>query len=192
MIRALLFTALLAGGVAADAAADNLFHNDAWAHVAADQRAHAPGDVLTVVVYQNAEARDAAANTSRKQHDLQGAIAGDAAQHSGSLSLNGAYTGQGEVSRSQSFVTQISVTVDAVEANGDLRVSGSQVMTINGEHTTIRVRGRVRPVDIDADNQVLSTRIGEAQIDYDGRGFVSRNAGAGLIQRLFGLLGLGG
>jgi flagellar L-ring protein precursor FlgH len=65
-------------------------------------------------------------------------------------------------------------------------------MNVNGEETTIRVRGRVRPADISRGNQVLSTRIADAQIDYDGRGFVSRNARPGLVHRLFSLLGLAG
>jgi flagellar L-ring protein precursor FlgH len=49
----------------------------------------------------------------------------------------------------------------------------------------------VRSADIRADNTILSNRIADAQIDYDGRGFVSRSAKPGLINRIFSFLGLG-
>ncbi|MEO7680134.1 MAG: flagellar basal body L-ring protein FlgH, partial [Sphingomonas sp.] len=53
------------------------------------------------------------------------------------------------------------------------------------------VRGRVRAADIGADNRVLSSRIADAQIDYDGKGFVSRSAKPGILNRVFRFLGLG-
>jgi len=55
----------------------------------------------------------------------------------------------------------------------------------------IGVRGRIRPYDISAENAVLSSRIADAQIDYDGKGFVSRSAKPGLLNRIFSFLGLG-
>jgi flagellar L-ring protein precursor FlgH len=108
------------------------------------------------------------------------------------MALDGAYAGQGEVRRSESFVTQISVAIEDVLPNGDFRIAGEQNMEINGEETTVRIRGRVRPIDISAGNQILSSRIADAEISYDGSGFVSRNARPGLIQHVFGWLGLGG
>ena len=172
--------------------ADDLFHAQTWANVAADRRAAAVGDTITVVVWQNAESHNGAENTAHRASSIDGAVHGDATAHSGSLSLNGAYSGQGQVSRSESFTTQISVTVESILPSGDFIVAGQQQMHVNGEDTYIRIRGRVRPSDIDGDNRVLSTRIANAQIDYDGHGFVSRNTRPGLLHRLFGLLGLSG
>lgn len=94
--------------------------------------------------------------------------------------------------RSESFITQISVTIEEVLGNGDYRIAGEQTMHVNGERTVVRLRGRVRPSDITNTNQVLSTRVAEAEISYDGRGFVSRNAKPGIIHRIFSFLGLGG
>lgn len=183
---------LLLGLTGASAHAEDLFHNQPWANVASDRNASAVGDVLTVVVYQNAEARNAARNDAHRQRSLSGSVEAGSTNEAAHLSLDGSYSGQGEVRRSESFVTQISVTVASILANGDYEVSGEQYMFINGERTRIRVRGRVRPADINGDNQILSTRIANAEIDYDGRGFVSRNARPGFIQSIFGILGLGG
>jgi len=191
MTRAALL-AIAALSLATPAWAEDLYDAQAFAAIAGDQQARAIGDVLTIVVYQSAEARNAAQNASRTRRDFEGAISGGAIDESGSLSLNGGYTGQGEVRRSESFVTQISVTVQNVLDNGDLLVAGEQSMHINGETTLVRVQGRVRPADIMHGNQVLSPRLADARISYDGRGFVSRNARPNIVHRIFSLLGLGG
>lgn len=189
--RALIIAAALAAAPLY-AHAENLFSDPQWASLASDRRAARVGDILTVVVYQSAEARNAAQNAGNKDRSFRGSLVGGAIEESADLSLDGQYSGRGETRRSESFVTQISVRVESVLENGDYSVAGEQVMNVNGEETTIRVRGRVRPADISRSNQVLSTRVADAQIDYDGRGFVSRNARPGIVHRIFSLLGLAG
>ncbi len=89
------------------------------------------------------------------------------------------------------MAAQLSVTVREVLANGDYLIEGEQRLDVNGERTLIRVRGRIRTADIRGDNSVLSGRIADAQINYDGKGYVSRSARPGLVNRIFSLLGLG-
>ena len=194
MRRALTTAAclVLTAALIAPAVAEDLFADPHWAGVAQDRSAARVGDILTVVVFQNAEARNAAQNTSRTRRTFDGSIRSGHVDESGELSLEGAYSGQGEVRRSESFITQISVTIEEVLDNGDYRIAGEQTMHVNGERTVVRLRGRVRPSDITNTNQVLSTRVAEAEISYDGRGFVSRNAKPGIIYRVFSFLGLGG
>lgn len=187
-----ILCAALGSGVFSTASADDLFKRGRWANIASDQKAAEIGDILTVVVYQSAESRNAADNDARRRRSLDGAIKGGSADESGQLSLNSDYGGHGETRRSESFVTQISVSVQQVLPNGDLVIGGDQLMNVNGEKTTIQIRGRVRPVDISGDNQILSTRIADAQINYHGEGFVSRNSKSGVVGWVFGVLGLGG
>src|SRR5206468_6856138 len=130
-------------------------------------------------------------NKSRKATDLSGSINGGHLSEQGGLSFGGGFTGQGEVTRSERLLTQITLTVQQVLPNGDLIVAGQQWLNVNGERTRIGVRGRVRTADIQADNSVISNRIADAQIDYDGRGFVSRSAKPGILNRIFSFLGLG-
>jgi flagellar L-ring protein precursor FlgH len=176
---------------AAPAAAEDLFKKGNWAAMSADRRASEVGDLLTVVVYQSAEASNTAENGSRKSTTIGGALRAGEINESGDLSLGGSYNGRGEVRRSERLVTQISVVVDAVLPNGDYIIRGKQKMRVNGELSDIGVRGRIRPADITADNRILSSRIADAEINYDGKGFVSRSAKPGLINRLFSFLGLG-
>lgn len=194
-MKRLLFALIVCAGLIAgrdEARADDLFRDQSWASVASDRSASEVGDILTVIVYQNAEARNAAQNSSRTRRSFEGAISSGEIDESASLSLDGGYAGQGEVRRSETFITQISVRIEEVAPNGDFLIAGEQDMNINGERTTVRIRGRVRPEDVTSGNQVLSTRIADAEISYDGRGFVSRNARPNLLHTLFRLLGLGG
>ena len=80
--------------------------------------------------------------------------------------------------------------VTQVLPNGDLEITGTQRLNINGETTTVAVRGIVRASDIDGKNRVASNRIADAQIDYTGKGFATRGSKPGLLHRLFTLFGL--
>ncbi|HYD37216.1 MAG TPA: flagellar basal body L-ring protein FlgH [Allosphingosinicella sp.] len=191
----LIAGAALLAALAGTAAAEDLYRGSGWASMSADRKASQPGDILTVVIFQAAEATNSAQNSSRKKTDVGGkfgtTIGSGTIDESASLEFGGGYTGRGEVRRSERLVTQISLTVQEVLPNGDLIVQGEQWMRINGETSRIGVRGRVRPADINADNAVLSTRIADARISYDGRGFVTRSAKPGIINRIFSFLGLG-
>jgi flagellar L-ring protein precursor FlgH len=181
--------------VVAPARADDLYRGSNWAALSGDRKASQPGDILTVIIFQAAEATNSAQNSSRKKTDVGASfgttIGSGSVDEKASLAFGGGYTGSGEVRRSEKLVSQISLTVKEVLPNGDLIVEGEQWMRINGETSRIGVRGRVRPADINADNAVLSTRIGDARISYDGRGFVTRSAKPGVINRIFSFLGLG-
>ena len=180
---------------AAAAQAEDLYRGSNWASLSGDRKASQPGDILTVIIFQAAEATNSAQNSSRKKTDVGGkfgtTIGSGSIDESASLEFGGGYTGRGEVRRSERLVTQITLTVREILPNGDLMVEGEQWMRINGETSRIGVRGRVRTADISADNAVLSTRIADARISYDGRGFVTRSAKPGVINRIFSFLGLG-
>ncbi|WP_294339115.1 flagellar basal body L-ring protein FlgH [uncultured Sphingomonas sp.] len=170
---------------------DDLYRRGNWAALAADRRASEIGDALIVTIFQAAESSRTAQNLSRKATDASAGLRAGGIAEGGTASFGGGFTGRGESRRSERLVAQLSVTVTGILPNGDLLVAGRQRMRVNGEQTDIGVRGRIRTIDIAPDNSVLSTRIADAEIDYGGRGFVSRSARPGIINRLFGLLGLG-
>jgi flagellar L-ring protein precursor FlgH len=176
--------------LAAPACAEDLYKNNGWSALSSDRKASDRGDLLTVVIFQSVEAANSAQNSSSKDTQVGGSLSGGSFSEEGSLELGGSYRGRGEVRRSERLVAQITVAVEDVLPNGDLLVAGEQTMRINGETTNVGIRGRVRPHDVDSDNRVLSSRIANAQIRYDGRGFVSRSAKPGVINRIFSFLGL--
>lgn len=162
-----------------------------WAALASDQLASQVGDSLTVLIYEDSSASNTAQKGSKKTTHAGGQVAtGSSHVDSAQLDLAGSYDGAGQSGRADHMVAQISVVVTNVLANGDLEVAGDQVRDVNGEHTRIRVQGRVRRVDISSANTVLSTRLADARIDYNGAGFVNRAARPGVVGRLFDHLGL--
>ena len=171
---------------------ENLYQHDNWAALASDRRASAVGDILTVIVLENSTAANSAQTGSRRDTRLGGdiGISGTSINESATAGLRGSFDGTGQTTRSGRMVAQISVRVDQVYPNGDLGVSGASALNISGERTNIRIRGRVRPTDISGGNTVLSARLADAQIAYEGAGFVSRSARPGLLQRIFGFLGI--
>jgi flagellar L-ring protein precursor FlgH len=182
---------LLALVLAGPAASENLYRGSSWPAMSADRKASEVGDLLTVVIFQSAESSNVTQNKSRKATDLSGSISGGHLSEEGELSFGGGYSGRGEVTRSEKLIAQMTLSVLEVLPNGDLVIGGEQYLNVNGERTRVGVRGRVRSADIRDDNSVLSSRIAGAEINYDGRGFVSRSAKPGIINRIFSFLGLG-
>jgi len=173
------------------AQATDLYTPGEWSALATDRNAHKIGDVVTVLVYESATATNTARNSSNRDSKFGGQIsAGTTFNHGADLSLDSGSDNSGTTDRSGGMVAQISAVVDGVLPNGDIHISGAQVLNINGERTSIRVAGRVRLADISNANTVLSSRLADAAIDYDGSGFVSRSAQPGLVTRVFNWLGI--
>lgn len=195
-LAALVTVCGLIGGQAI--AADDLFGRaPGFSGLASDVKAAYPGDALTVVIFQNAEARGATGNRAQrrsiydKEFGYDGGLDPNPVRESFSFGFGGRFAGDGEVRRSESVFAQISVSVIDILPNGDLLVEGEQSLRINGEVTRIGVRGQVRHVDITPENRVLSTNIVNAEINYNGQGFVSDSTEPGILNWLFSLFGLG-
>ncbi|WP_176399634.1 flagellar basal body L-ring protein FlgH [Novosphingobium sp. B 225] len=185
---ALMLLGLLA---AAPALADDLYKGSNWTALASDRKASAVGDLLTVLIITNNTASNTVAKGTKRDTAMSGNVTfGNTFDKSAGLSFGGSYDGQGSTTRADRIAAQLSATVDQVLPNGDLMISGWQQLKVNGETTNVKVSGRVRPSDIDGGNQVLSSRIADAQIDYDGKGFASRSAKPGIVTRIFRFLGL--
>lgn len=187
--------AMLACLCAAQAQATDLAARGNWSSLAGDRSAHGVGDVLTIVIYENSSATNSAENSANKNSSFQGAFSmgnpstgTNVVNGAASLGLSHAADNAGATARAGQMVAQISVTVDGVLPNGDLHVSGSQALKINGEKTNIRVQGRVRLADITPSNAVLSSSLADASIDYDGQGFVSASSQPGILTRIFNWL----
>ena len=184
------FLALLAT-MASPVSAANLYARGNWSALASDRRAERVGDGVTIIVSTTSQASNLVRKGSKKRTSIDGQIvAGKAFDNSAGLNFGGTYDGQGENVRTDKMIAQLSATVDEVLPNGDLRVSGWQRLKINGELTSIRVSGRVRRDDISNDNTILSSRLADAVIDYDGKGFATSSAKPGVVAKIFNWLGI--
>lgn len=175
---------------ASSARAADLALQPGWSSLASDRIASRVGDTLTVLVYQDASASNTAQNGSKKTTRAGGEVGVNTHSQAAHLDISSNFDGGAQTGRADKMVAQVGVVVTDVLANGDLRVAGEQSLALNGEKTHIRVSGRVRPLDISNANTVISARLAEAVIDYDGRGFVSRSSKPGLVHRLISGLGV--
>jgi flagellar L-ring protein FlgH len=181
---------LLAFGCDGMAKADNLYHPGITQSLTSDRRPQRVGDLITVVISENAQSSTSQQNATNRTTAVSAGVSADTASHNASLSTGNSFAGSGQVQRSESFVTQMTASIMEVLPNGDFLINGSERLRINGETTTIEVRGRIRSADINGNDQIQSNRIADAQVNYNGKGFVSRSAKPGIIQRIFSILGL--
>lgn len=175
---------------AAPAMAADLYQRGVWSALASDRPAERVGDIITVVIDQTSLASNSAQKGSAKSTNLSGQVSASKYNRSAQLGLSGDFSGSGQTGRSDKILAQISVVVDGVLPNGDLHVAGEQSLNVNGERIKIRIRGRLRRADISSGNTIQSTSLADAQIDYDGAGFVSRSAKPGIVSKVFNWLGL--
>lgn len=182
---------LLAATCASADDARSMFDEHSYRSLVAENKALQAGDVLTVVVQ---EAASATATTDlRAQRNFTVAARADtstSSERSVSAGTSSDSDGAGRTERSGRLLAQLSVRVVQVLDNGDLSVSGQQSLRINGEEQLITLSGIVRPRDIGENNTVLSSRIADASIRFDGKGFVTDQSKPGWLARLFNFLGL--
>lgn len=155
-----------------------------------DLRARRVGDLITVMVYENASASSAAnTNVGREAgigFDAQGTVKG----WSAGLDVNNQTDGRGRTQREGKLLAQITVTIKAIGENGDLVIAGEQLLEINNERQQIAIEGRIRPQDVSDTNVVLSTRIANAKIRYSGEGDLADKQRPAWWQRFLTLFGL--
>lgn len=181
-----LFGVLFAMGVNGE----NLYRGTDYVALTADHRAHQIGDVITVLVVESSTATATAGTTTDKSNDIGIRFASPTSQKNYAAGLESNFDGNGKIARSGKLLAQLSVSVIQVMSNGDLQVSGEQLIEINGEKQAINLEGRVRLKDIDEGNTVLSNRIANAHITYIGDGVLAENQHKGWLSRLITLLGL--
>ncbi len=173
------------------ALAADLFRPEQTLSLVADHHAAKPGDIVTVIVYENSSASNSTDTSSQKNAGVKATLSTQRGRVEGAqLGVGDDFGAGGRVQRSGRLLAQLSVTVNGVMANGDLLVSGEQAININGEKTNIRIKGRVRAQDIGDDNTVASNRLADAQIDYVGDGYLTERSRPGLVTRVMNWLGL--
>lgn len=171
--------------------AGSLYDAQTFKPLTADNKAFRIGDALTVQVFENSSATTSADTETRRKNDLNAsalsANGGNLAQ--AGLTVNGGFDGGGRTQRTNRLLATVSVTVQEVLPNGDLRIAGEQLLTVNEEQQKVNLEGRVRPQDISDGNIVLSTRLADARITYVGEGDVTERSKRGVWRQFLDWLG---
>ena len=153
-----------------------------------DNRAHRVGDVLTVVVSENASGSSTAATKNSKTDSGNvGPGVGSILNLVKQFGISGTYSndGSGSTSRSDTLSATIAVTVSEVYPNGTMKIEGTRKVGNNAEIQTMTFTGIVRQQDVAPDNSVQSPLVADAQISYAGKGPVSDPQKPGIITKIF-------
>jgi flagellar L-ring protein precursor FlgH len=190
LLKIALSGLLVCGGLSC-AGADSLYKPQTFRALTSDRRAAGVGDLLTIQVFENATATTSADTATRRTASARASLARTSANplHA-ELQAGGDFDGGGSTQRTNRFLTTVTVTVREVLPNGDLRIEGQQVLSLNDERQTVNIQGRVRPVDISDGNVVLSTRLADAKIVLVGDGELTERQRRAWWKRAVDWLGL--
>lgn len=146
-----------------------------------DVKAYRIHDVVSIVVTESLAAstdgqvkNSRASNASSSITALFGAVKPSNALQNllGQNSASG-LTAQGQSTTNSSLVTTFGAEVMDVLPNGMLVVQATRQITFSQQTQLIRLRGLVRPEDVSAQNQVLSTAMTDLELEVTGKGIVN-------------------
>jgi flagellar L-ring protein precursor FlgH len=152
------------------------------------------GDVVTIhLVESTAASKSSSTNTSKKTNIAipSPTIIGKPVTINGNnifeTDVNSATTfdGKGDSAQSNQLTGDITVVVVRRLQNGLLQVRGQKWIAINQGKEYVRIQGYIRPIDIQPDNSIESTKVANASISYGGKGPVSSASAPGLLARFF-------
>jgi flagellar L-ring protein FlgH len=156
--------------------------------------AHRVGDTITIRLEERTNAEKSSSTTTSKNSSATLAapiVAGRPVTVngtevlSGSLSNESSFDGAGDSKQSNRLEGDITVVVHKRFANGNLYVKGQKWITINQGREFVKVEGIVRPIDVEPDNSVSSTKVANAVLSYGGKGALNDANKPGLLARFF-------
>jgi flagellar L-ring protein precursor FlgH len=147
-----------------------------------DRRASGLGDILTVVIEIDEEAR----MRNDTQRDRRGSeelgvgsffgvgkflpAAAEGLNPNLEVESESRFRADTETKRNEEITLRVAATVVTVLPNGQLVIQGDQELRVNNELRDLQVTGIVRPEDISRYNEIAYDRIAGARIIYGGRG----------------------
>ncbi|MDP5039721.1 MAG: flagellar basal body L-ring protein FlgH [Paraglaciecola sp.] len=159
-----------------------------------DVKARRVGDIITVNLQENTSATKSAgtSNSKSSQVDVNPIIGlGGQALNIGNQSIqlgvdaSKDFSGDASANQSNNLVGNISVTVVQVLPNQNLLVRGEKWLTLNNGNEYIRLTGVVRPADVSPSNEIVSTKIANARIQYSGSGTFASAQKEGWLSSFF-------
>jgi flagellar L-ring protein precursor FlgH len=159
-----------------------------------DVKARRVGDIITVRLSENTNATKSAGTTTSRESavDVQPilGLGGNAiriGQEAIQLGMDASneFTGDAQATQRNSLQGNISVTVVEVLPNQNLIIRGEKWLTLNNGDEYIRLTGVIRPADVTPTNEIQSTKIANARIQYSGTGSFARAQEKGWLTQFF-------
>ncbi len=173
-----------------------------WQHrnasMFSDRKAKNIGDIVTVLISEQASAtKEATTQTDRTTNfhasipNFFGLENNDIFKGANPIDLNNlvnaefnnGFDGNGATTRKEDLTASLSTQVIDRYPNGQLKIRGGKEIMVNNEVQIIYLTGIIRPVDITAANTVNSDKILNARISYTGKGAISDKQKPGWMMR---------
>jgi flagellar L-ring protein FlgH len=161
-----------------------------------DFKARARGDIVTVVITEQASASKLATTSTNRQSAVAAGIPNFLGLETTAIKnymdmsklmnadASSKYDGSGSTTRKENLNATITARVVDVLANGNLLIEGRRNVKVNNEDQIIVLEGMVRPKDISPDNIVNSAQIADARITYSGKGIISDRQKPGWLMNI--------
>jgi flagellar L-ring protein FlgH len=153
--------------------------------LAEDLKARRRGDIVTVVISEQASAsKQASTGTSRAttmSAGMPNLLGLEKTPVKGWVDLanllnanfSSKFDGSGSTSRQETLQATISTKVVDVLPNGNMMIEGRRNVKVNNEDQIIVLTGTIRSRDVNSDNTISSSLIADARINYSGKGIIS-------------------
>lgn len=174
------------------AATGAIFRSGAYRPMFEDRRARFVGDILTMTISERTSASKAAANSGSKTGSSDSSISGLfnstralAGRFNVSAESENEFEEKGATSSSNSFSGTIGVTVVEVLPNGYLVVAGEKQVALDKGTEFIRFSGVVNPDQITSGNNILSSQVADARVEYRTNSHIDKAEIMGILTRFF-------
>ena len=153
----------------------------AFTRLTSDVRAMHAHDLISIVVVETLSAstdgsvKNARSSSASSQVAslFQKLSAANSLQNLVSQNSASGLTAQGQSVTNSSLNTVVGGQVVSVLPNGILVIEADRQVAFNQQTQMIRLRGLVRPSDVNASNQVLSTAVSDLELEVVGKGIIN-------------------
>ncbi len=164
----------------------------------ADLRAQQVGDIVTVIILEEASAtKEASTETDRDSGITAGipsffGLEKKLVENNPDLDpsnlieakIENNFKGSGKTTRKEDLLATLTTQVIKVYPNGNMKIRGGKSVVVNNENQIIYLTGIIRPYDVSAANEIDSSKILNAQIAYTGKGVISDKQRPGWLGRI--------
>ena len=164
-----------------------------YAPLTVGHRARALGDMVTILLVESTATSKSTTGATDRSGEI--ALIPPTAGPLSFLNPNalganggGSFSGSGNAAQQSQLTGTVTVTIAAIHPNGTAEVVGEKQMALSQGDEWVQFAGRIRLIDIDADNTLPSSRVANARIIYTGQGAVQRASRPGWLSRFFGAI----
>lgn len=166
-----------------------IFNQAAYRPLFEDRRPRYVGDIVTVRIAENTTANKSTDNEQTKDGSHNSAItsllgfAAPKANFAGSSSTS--FEDTASANASNTFNGAVTATVVEVLPNGFLVISGEKQISLDKGTEFVRFSGVVNPDTITLGNEVLSTKVADARVEYRTNSKIDAAEAISMFSRFF-------